>query len=248
MKEDYFPPLKSGLTYHIFNRGNNGEDIFPEARNYPYFLKKYKEYISPISDTYAWCLMPNHFHIMLRFRDYTQLHQAFPKRFPSPPPGVRTGNDISTTEHVAFDDAISLAISKQFADFFGGYSRAINKAVERSGKLFSLPFKRVLVDDEAYFGWLLCYIHRNPLHHGFCAAFEEWEYSSYREILCGLDRASAVSTLNAELRPVSTSSANRSLDICDIEFLKFWFADKDAFLHSHRQSELAMLNQQLLLE
>ncbi|MEY3368323.1 MAG: hypothetical protein RI973_1478, partial [Bacteroidota bacterium] len=109
MKEDFYQPLKSGLTYHIFNRGNNEENLFPEARNYPYFLKKYREYVAPIADTYAWCLMPNHFHVMLRFGDYLRLHQAFPRRFPVPSQGVRTGNDLSTKSHAEFDEAVSIA-------------------------------------------------------------------------------------------------------------------------------------------
>lgn len=53
--------LKSGIVYHIYNRGNNGETIFPEERNYGYFLQLYEKYISSIADTFAYCLMPNHF-------------------------------------------------------------------------------------------------------------------------------------------------------------------------------------------
>jgi hypothetical protein len=199
-----------------------------------------------------------------------------------------------------FDEAVSIAISRLFADFFGSYSRAINKAMKRSGKLFSLPFKRVLVADEVYFEWLMCYIHRNPLHHGFCGTFEEWEHSSYREILRGLGgecAINAISTLSANSTPdigeatsavstqsanstkdigeatsaVSTQSANSTKDIgeatsavstqsanstankpeetiCDIPFLKYWFANTNDFFQAHRQSELALLNQKLLLE
>jgi hypothetical protein len=34
-------PLTEGQYYHIYNRGNNGENIFLEARNYDYFFKLY---------------------------------------------------------------------------------------------------------------------------------------------------------------------------------------------------------------
>jgi hypothetical protein len=33
-------PLQYGEYYHIYNRGNNRENIFIEERNYPYFSKK----------------------------------------------------------------------------------------------------------------------------------------------------------------------------------------------------------------
>jgi putative transposase len=55
--------------YHIYNRGNNFEDIFYNENNYIYFLKKYYEYLSPFLQTYAYCLLPNHFHFLIRTPD-----------------------------------------------------------------------------------------------------------------------------------------------------------------------------------
>ena len=54
-------PLEYGQYYHIYNRGNNGENLFFEERNYPYFLKLYAHHILPVADTYAYCLLRNHF-------------------------------------------------------------------------------------------------------------------------------------------------------------------------------------------
>jgi putative transposase len=61
-------PLQPGLYYHVFNRGNNGEDLFREERNYSFFLKLYGKYITPVADTYAYCLLRNHFHVLLRIK------------------------------------------------------------------------------------------------------------------------------------------------------------------------------------
>jgi REP element-mobilizing transposase RayT len=61
-------PLISGYYYHIYNRGNNGENLFIEERNYYYFLRLYTHYIFPIADTYAYCLMKNHFHLLIRIQ------------------------------------------------------------------------------------------------------------------------------------------------------------------------------------
>ena len=60
--------LVYGNYYHIYNRGNNGIDIFFERDNYDYFLKLYHQYIHPIAEKYAWCLMKNHFHILVYIR------------------------------------------------------------------------------------------------------------------------------------------------------------------------------------
>ncbi|PWG06844.1 transposase [Polaribacter aquimarinus] len=55
--------------YHIYNRGNNGDDIFYEEKNYDYFLILIKKYLLPICEIYAYCLLKNHFHILLRIKD-----------------------------------------------------------------------------------------------------------------------------------------------------------------------------------
>ncbi len=62
-------PLIPGSYYHIYNRGNNGENIFHEERNYRYFLQLYLKYIFPVADTYAYCLLLNHFHLLVRIRE-----------------------------------------------------------------------------------------------------------------------------------------------------------------------------------
>jgi putative transposase len=61
-------PLQYGQYYHIYNRGNNRENLFVEQRNYPYFLKQYTKHILPVAETFAYCLLPNHFHFAIRTR------------------------------------------------------------------------------------------------------------------------------------------------------------------------------------
>jgi REP element-mobilizing transposase RayT len=54
--------------YHIYNRGVNRENIFIEERNYAHFLTLYTKYIVPVADTFAYCLLRNHFHLLVRTR------------------------------------------------------------------------------------------------------------------------------------------------------------------------------------
>ncbi len=51
--------------YHVFNRGNDSQKIFFSSENYLFFLEKINTYINPYADILAWCLMPNHFHLMV---------------------------------------------------------------------------------------------------------------------------------------------------------------------------------------
>ncbi|MBI2326761.1 transposase [Candidatus Curtissbacteria bacterium] len=58
--------------YHVFNRGINKQPIFLAKADYQFFLKKLldlkKKYDHSI---YAFCLMPNHFHISMQTRKIT---------------------------------------------------------------------------------------------------------------------------------------------------------------------------------
>lgn len=60
---------EEGKCYHIYNRGNNKENIFYEEGNYFFFLDKLKSYLIPHVDVFAYCLMPNHFHLFIRVND-----------------------------------------------------------------------------------------------------------------------------------------------------------------------------------
>ena len=66
-------PLLFDTYYHIFNRGNNGENIFLEERNYSHFLNLYDLHLAPITDLYAYCLIRNHFHLLVRIRSEEEI-------------------------------------------------------------------------------------------------------------------------------------------------------------------------------
>ncbi|MEO8665031.1 MAG: transposase, partial [Ignavibacteria bacterium] len=62
----YTKKILPNSFYHIYNRGNNYENIFYDESNYIYFLKKYNEYMSEYVKTYAFCLLPDHFHLLIK--------------------------------------------------------------------------------------------------------------------------------------------------------------------------------------
>jgi REP element-mobilizing transposase RayT len=154
--------LQRGETYHIFNRGNNRGDLFFEERNYRYFLELYAKYVEPVADTYAYCLLANHFHLLVRIRPTS--------------PGVPGLGSAEATPRVS-------APSQQFGRLFNAYAKAINKAHGRTGSLFQNPFGRVRVTSDSQLVHLVTYIHRNPQKHGFVKDFRLWPYSSYTGLL-----------------------------------------------------------------
>ena len=58
----YFEP---NYCYHVYNMGNNSQQIFFSKENYLFFLQKVKKEIKPYCEILAYCLMPNHFHFMI---------------------------------------------------------------------------------------------------------------------------------------------------------------------------------------
>ncbi len=64
-----YEPLISDTYFHIYNRGNNREDIFKEDRNYHYFLMLMTKYILPVCEIYAYCLLKNHFHLVVKTKE-----------------------------------------------------------------------------------------------------------------------------------------------------------------------------------
>jgi len=61
--------IEEGFFYHIYNRGNNGGNIFFDEENYTYFLQLLAKYILPVAEIYAYCLLKNHFHILVRIKE-----------------------------------------------------------------------------------------------------------------------------------------------------------------------------------
>ncbi|MEA5114873.1 MAG: hypothetical protein VB050_12690 [Geobacteraceae bacterium] len=150
-------PLEPGHYFHIFNRGNNRENIFLEERNYLHFLRLYQKYIFPVCDTFAYCLMRNHFHLLLR---------------------IRENQTCQVSENLA-----GLQVSRQFSNLFNSYAKAINSSFKRTGSLFEKPFGRIKVSSEHHFSRLIHYIHFNPQKHGFVDDFRSYPFTSYHAMV-----------------------------------------------------------------
>lgn len=155
-------PLVPEKFFHIYNRGINGETIFKKAGHYEVFMKKYFHHVSPFVYTLAYCMLGNHFHLLVRLKSEAEIQQAAE---------VRYGNKII--------DNKSLFVARQFGHLFNGYSQVINKDCDRTGGLFETPFRRILVESDSYLSNLIGYIHQNPEKHGFVNDFKHYKHSSY---------------------------------------------------------------------
>jgi putative transposase len=165
--------------YHVYNRANGNELLFLNDENYRFFLQKYFDYISPIANTFCYCLMSNHFHFLIQIKAEYELELFFNQKASS----SKTYKEFKTLDLPARQHAISKLLTQQFSHLFNGYTQAFNKQNNRMGSLFMHPYKRKLITKTSYLYKLVHYIHYNPIEAKCCNKPEEWKYSSYHAII-----------------------------------------------------------------
>lgn len=165
---DYYCPLLADGIYHICSRAVGKEKLFITDENYRFFLARYDKYISPLAETFAWALLPNHFHFLIRIKPYPQLQDVFKKIKPH-------GSQADGWQPVF--------VMKQFSNLLNSYTKSFNRAYGRKGSLFMDYMRRVRVTSADQYMATVFYIHKNPVQHGCCKALDGWRWSSYRSFL-----------------------------------------------------------------
>ena len=163
---DFHIPLFPGGLYHVFNRANGSESLFRTNDNFRFFLHKYKAHISPVADTLAWCLLPNHYHFLVRVKSVGQLKEFYQ---------MQKGKAIEN------ESLLPAFVMQQFSNWQNSYAKAFNKVFNRKGSLFMDYLKRVEVNKDSQLGNTVFYIHKNPVHHGLVKNISDWHWSSLRE-------------------------------------------------------------------
>ena len=170
-------------TYHIYTRANGDEGLFKIPENFRYFLKRYHDFITPIADTYAYCLMPNHVHFLLRIKTQSEIVKLSTDQTSKV---FKNLGGLSLESVNESNQKFSKFLSQQFSNLFNAYSKAFNKMYSRKGSLFAPNFKRKEITSQEYFKNVVIYIHQNPIRHGFAEKLTDWPWTSYQAILVDL--------------------------------------------------------------
>ena len=178
--------------FHVYNRGNNRDKIFYSRRNYLFFLEKINTYILPYADIIAWCLMPNHFHLML-YINRVELN-------------LPVGNLIDPLANNERVGVKQRTLNQSIGILLRSYTNAIQKQEGRTGALFQEQTKAVLLadsltftpsyfnsafgtkinvnnDDKSYAETCFNYIHLNPVSSNLVKKAADWEFSSYQDYM-----------------------------------------------------------------
>lgn len=155
--------LEEGYFYHIYNRGINSCLIFNDNKDKIFFLKKLKEYVYPYAEIYAYCLMSNHYHFIIKVREFSEQ--------------ILCQNNIQNKKGLHAPQSV---ISKQLGKLMSSYTQAYNKRYQRHGALLEKPFKRKRITDEEYLKQAIVYVHRNPILEN--KNLENINFCSYKNI------------------------------------------------------------------
>jgi putative transposase len=147
--------------YHIYNRGNNKQKIFFNDENYIYFTKKIGEQLAGCTHIICYCLMPNHFHIIIQ------------------------ANERSIQQRNSFGGKSMQELPYRIGILQSSYTQAINNQNNTSGSLFQQKSKAKTLSEQVngkqlyYLENCFFYIHNNPLVAGLVSNLNDWQWSSY---------------------------------------------------------------------
>ena len=213
--------FEKGHIYHIYNQGNNHQNIFFNRENYLFFLRKMKIYILPFADIFAWCLMPNHFHIMVIVNETD----------------LEIGEQLGTETHrMTRSHPMSKmrSLNNSIAILLRSYTRAIQKQGLIKGSLFRQKTKaecitcsggftpsfyntssgtqiNIINPEKQYPEMCFHYVHQNPVKAGLVKNACEYEFSSARDY-AGLRNGKLVNREVAGQYIINIKNSNSSDD------------------------------------
>lgn len=184
--------FEQGHLYHIYNQGNNRQSIFFGRENYIFFLEKIRMHMLPFGDILAYCLMPNHFHIMMKVNSVELDAKVF----------TQYATTHQVTQSHLMSSGSKRTLNMSVAIMLRSYTRAINKQNDWSGSLFRQKTKAECLTqikgitpsfyntnqgtkihlprlETEYPQNCFNYIHQNPVKAGIVNRPGEWEFSSY---------------------------------------------------------------------
>ncbi len=188
--------FEPGYYYHVFNRGNNSRKVFFNRENYLFFLKKMKEHLSPFVSFVSWCLMPNHFHLVIFvLKDKIEVESSH----------SMTQSHAMTTQTIPQNLTKYRTLNNEIGILLRSYTRAIQKQEKFTGSIFQQHTQaKSLVDEikiepsywntafgtqinisegKNYLQTCIEYVHQNPAYSGLVKNAEDWEFSSLKDFI-----------------------------------------------------------------
>jgi hypothetical protein len=160
-KKSIMHNLEPGQTYHLYSgNSDNARDrlLFVEQGDYRQFLQLYANYLGRLVKTYAYCLLPNHFHFLIH---------------------IRSVPDVTQPSIVSDPSLLDDVVTDRLQAFLKRYAEITKLSGEQSDPISALAVDYKAVSHYRCLTNMIVYIHQNPEYHGLVDDFRDWHWSSY---------------------------------------------------------------------
>ncbi len=167
--------------YHL-TYSNENDKLFRQEKNYQFFLKKYFHYIQPIAETFAYCLLPNSFEILIKIKEEQEFASFFNFEI----------NGKNSKFHEKF---ILKYISQQFDNLFTDYQNEYNSIFGEKNLFFDKNIETKNIQTKEYFVNTVKNIHLKPVNNNFAKEIEEWKFTSYNSFFAEGEQQVKIKTI-----------------------------------------------------
>lgn len=190
------PAFQSGLCYHEVLKANTGLILFRDDSDRRIFVRKMCQFILPCCEVLAYAILGNHVHLIIR---------PHPEQILSRLTLELRKIDLNLTAQV-LPDYLDPGKKLELPDFLKPYRGPVHHQIRYAIRSLKLSYDYDLARKHELTGtlWLrrlsstllettddlirtILYIHKNPVYHGMVHNPEDWQYSSFNEIVEGKD-------------------------------------------------------------
>ena len=172
---NYWQDFLSGEVYHVYSRTIAKEACFSERHpeHAQQFLSYIKRNLAHYVDFYAYALIPNHFHFIIRVRPEENIPKAI----------IAKEQTKISERYLAGEISYSTFLIDQFKRSLQSFSMFYNRKTGRTGSLWQKRFKRIQLVHPARIVYGIAYVHHNEIHHLKKSGYGLWKWSSYKALL-----------------------------------------------------------------
>lgn len=171
-------PFEPERFYHVVFRSIDGVKLFLNNNQKQIFLSKWIQFMQPFCRVWAYCLLENHAHLVLKIEKAQSIYDLVEKwGIDEQTKAIR--NYLSDKSESHFDEMLERQVNR----FLVSYVNTFNNEIARKGGLFQKPFRRVLIAEENHLQQAIVYVHANAQKHGIVKDYLLHPDHSYHEII-----------------------------------------------------------------
>ncbi|CAN5229838.1 hypothetical protein BH11BAC5_BH11BAC5_51290 [soil metagenome] len=171
LKSPFFPDNH----YHLVFKSIDGILLFRQNSDYNIFLERFQQFTSLALDTWAYCLLNNHAHFIIKIKSIKTITKAI-EEIDFAKQTVAMKKLLAVPNKEAMLDEM---MERQINSFMVSFANYIKNKYRHHGGLFQKPFKRLEIDTDNWLQTAIIYVHLNSLKHKVFNDYAAYLQGSY---------------------------------------------------------------------